>query len=489
MPAWLVIDQRYRNRYLFAGLSPRQPFPGRWYKHGTVKKADTLEALAAEIGVPAAALSETVVRFNGFARTGVDADFHRGESAYDKYYSDPTVKPNPSLHSIDQGPFYAVKIVPGDLGTKGGLVTDERARVLRPDGSVIDGLYAAGNVSAAVMGHTYAGPGATIGPALVFGYLAAEDIAATRSAGKPSRRQRRRGELMPIDPDVAIGAQLPDRTFSWESSDVLLYHLGIGAGSRPGDNLDSAALRYTLDDDDLQVLPSFGIVAPTFHETDPPPLDLPGCDINLSQVVHGSQQIEVAAPLPTERVGHPAHADQRRLGQGQGGRHLAGGPGALRGGRAALDRPLLDLRARRGRLGWRPRVVGEGGDPRPGARLRRVVRRDAAAGAALPPLRRPQPAARRPGLRGGGRLPGADPARPLLLRHRAAHGHRRAVRRRGRPRSRASTRGSPGSSSRARPSGCGAGTPTRGSWSPPPIAARASATALRCSPTAWSRPA
>jgi acyl dehydratase len=105
---------------------------------------------------------------------------------------------------------------------------------------------------------------------------------------------------MPIDPDVAIGAQLPDRTFSWTSSDVLLYHLGIGAGSRPGDNLEPKALRYTLDDARLQVLPSFGIVAPTFHETDPPPLDLPGCDINLAQVVHGSQSISVAAPLPTE---------------------------------------------------------------------------------------------------------------------------------------------------------------------------------------------
>ena len=186
VPAWMIIDQRYRNRYLFAGLSPRQPFPGRWYEFGTLKKADTLEALAVEIGVPAEGLRETVERFNGFARTGVDEDFHRGESAYDKYYSDPTVKPNPSLHAIDQGPFYAVKIVPGDLGTKGGLVTDERARVLRPDGSVIAGLYAAGNVSAAVMGHTYAGPGATIGPALVFGYLAAEDI-AHEVAGRQGR--------------------------------------------------------------------------------------------------------------------------------------------------------------------------------------------------------------------------------------------------------------------------------------------------------------
>ncbi|WP_374999501.1 3-oxosteroid 1-dehydrogenase [Aeromicrobium sp. CTD01-1L150] len=177
VPAWMIVDQRYRNRYLFAGLSPRQPFPGRWYKHGTVKRSDTLADLAAEIDVPADALVETVHRFNGFAVAGVDEDFRRGDSAYDRYYADPRVQPNPSLHSIDQGPFYAVKIVPGDLGTKGGIVTDERGRALRPDGSAIDGLYAAGNCSSAVMGRTYAGPGATIGPALTFGYLAAEDIA------------------------------------------------------------------------------------------------------------------------------------------------------------------------------------------------------------------------------------------------------------------------------------------------------------------------
>ncbi len=183
VPAWLVMDQRYRNRYLFAGLSPRQPFPGRWFKFGTVRKAASLSELAAEIDVPADALEETVRRFNGFAATGIDEDFHRGDSAYDRYYADPRVKPNPSLHRIDHGPYYAVKIVPGDLGTKGGIVTDERARALRPDGSVIDGLYAAGNCSSAVMGHTYAGPGATIGPAITFGYLAAEDIAQTAVDG------------------------------------------------------------------------------------------------------------------------------------------------------------------------------------------------------------------------------------------------------------------------------------------------------------------
>jgi acyl dehydratase len=104
---------------------------------------------------------------------------------------------------------------------------------------------------------------------------------------------------MPIDPSVAIGADVGSREFSWSASDVLLYHLGIGAGSRPGDNLSPDALRYTLDGPGLQVLPSFGVVVPTFHETDPPPLDLPGCDINLAQVVHGAQSISVRGPLPT----------------------------------------------------------------------------------------------------------------------------------------------------------------------------------------------
>lgn len=178
VPAYMVFDQTYRNRYLFAGVAGRQPFPGRWYKEGVVTRADTLAELADKVGVPAEALAQTVERFNGFARTGVDEDFHRGESAYDKYYSDPKVKPNCSLAPIAKGPFYAVKIVPGDLGTKGGLVTDQHARALREDGTVIPGLYAAGNVSAAVMGNTYPGPGGTIGPALVFGYLAVEDLAS-----------------------------------------------------------------------------------------------------------------------------------------------------------------------------------------------------------------------------------------------------------------------------------------------------------------------
>ncbi|HZZ97460.1 MAG TPA: 3-oxosteroid 1-dehydrogenase [Jatrophihabitantaceae bacterium] len=177
IPCWMVIDQRYRNRYVFAGVPPRRPFPGRWYKAGIIQRASTIGELAAKIGVGAAALERTVTTFNGHAKAGRDEQFGRGNSGYDRYYGDPTIKPNPCLSPIDKAPYYAITMVPGDLGTKGGLRTDTRARVLRADGSVIDGLYAAGNVSGTVMGHTYAGPGATIGPALTFGYLAALDIA------------------------------------------------------------------------------------------------------------------------------------------------------------------------------------------------------------------------------------------------------------------------------------------------------------------------
>ncbi len=177
IPSWLIIDQRYRNRYVFAGLPPRRPLPRRWYRAGAVWRAPTIAGLAEQVDVDPAGLGKTVARFNEFAEAGRDEDFGRGGSAYDRYYGDPRCLPNPNLAPLAQAPFYAVKIVPGDLGTKGGLRTDERARVLREDGTPIPGLYAAGNTSAAVMGHSYAGAGATIGPAMTFGYIAALDLA------------------------------------------------------------------------------------------------------------------------------------------------------------------------------------------------------------------------------------------------------------------------------------------------------------------------
>lgn len=178
LPCWLVFDQTYRDRYLFAGVPGGRPLPASWLADGAITRSDSLTALADAIGIPPTSLIATITRFNESARTGVDPDFRRGESAYDRYYGDLTNKPNPSLGALTKAPFYAARMVPADLGTKGGVLTDERARVLRADGSAIQGLYAAGNVSAAVMGHTYAGPGATIGPALVFGYLAALDCLA-----------------------------------------------------------------------------------------------------------------------------------------------------------------------------------------------------------------------------------------------------------------------------------------------------------------------
>lgn len=177
IPAWFIMDQQFRDRYLFLGTFPKQQIPQKYLEAGIICQADTLVQLAGKIGVPADALAATVERFNGFARAGRDEDYHRGESAYDRYYGDPTVKPNPCLAPVARAPFYAVQMVPGDLGTKGGLVTDEHARVLDADGVAIPGLYAAGNNSASVMGNSYAGAGATIGPAMVFGYIAANHLA------------------------------------------------------------------------------------------------------------------------------------------------------------------------------------------------------------------------------------------------------------------------------------------------------------------------
>ncbi|KOX01490.1 3-ketosteroid-delta-1-dehydrogenase [Streptomyces sp. NRRL B-1140] len=177
IPSWLITDQNYRNRYLFKDVLPTLPFPDTWYDSGAAHKEWTLDALAAKIGVPAAALRTSVNRFNAQALQGEDPDFHRGDSAYDHYYTDPSVRPNSCLSPLWLPPYHAFRIVPGDLGTKGGLRTDARARVLREDGSVIPGLYAAGNASAAVMGHSYAGAGSTIGPAMTFGYIAAKDAA------------------------------------------------------------------------------------------------------------------------------------------------------------------------------------------------------------------------------------------------------------------------------------------------------------------------
>ncbi len=176
IPAYLIFDQHHHKYYpLGVGLPGAEP--KEYFESGMLTKADTLAELAKKMDIDAKGLEETAERFNQFALNGKDEDFHRGDSAYDRVYSDPKVKPNPNLAPLTKPPFYAVRVWPGDLGTKGGLLTDEYARVLREDGSIIKGLYAAGNTSASVMGHTYPGPGSTIGPAMVFGMIAGQNAA------------------------------------------------------------------------------------------------------------------------------------------------------------------------------------------------------------------------------------------------------------------------------------------------------------------------
>lgn len=170
--SWIILDHKAKKRHLFAGLFPGQDFPKEYYEHHVVLKSETIAGLEEQLAIPQGNLVKTVERFNGFAETGEDLDFHRGETKHDQYYGDPTLK-NPNLDAIDKGPFYALKIYPGDIGTKGGVVIDTHARVLKEDGTPIEGLYACGNCSAAVMGESYPGPGATIGPGMTFGHIAA----------------------------------------------------------------------------------------------------------------------------------------------------------------------------------------------------------------------------------------------------------------------------------------------------------------------------
>ncbi|MFM0671037.1 FAD-dependent oxidoreductase [Paraburkholderia sediminicola] len=180
VPAWMVFDARFRHNYPCGPIMPgammpdsRIPAPFR----PLLYKADSLDALATQIGVDAQGLRDTVAKMNRYAASGVDEEFGKGGNAFDTYYGDPNVKPNPCLAPLDTGPFYAVRIDAGDIGTKGGLLTDALARVLREDGSPIAGLYAIGNTSASIMGASYPGAGSTLGPAMTFGYIAANHLA------------------------------------------------------------------------------------------------------------------------------------------------------------------------------------------------------------------------------------------------------------------------------------------------------------------------
>jgi 3-oxosteroid 1-dehydrogenase len=172
VPAWIIIDVRHRKRYPW-GLHVPIHTPKEWIASGYMKKADTMAGLARQLDIDPSTLEATVNRFNGFVRKGKDDDFHRGDRAYDRFLGDPGYK-NPTLGTLEQAPFYAVAMYPGDVGTSGGLVTDDDGRVITEGGDAFEGLYATGNVTASVMGYTYPGAGASIGASFLWGLLAAE---------------------------------------------------------------------------------------------------------------------------------------------------------------------------------------------------------------------------------------------------------------------------------------------------------------------------
>ena len=177
VPSWAVFDTAYMRDFMLAGTMPGLKKPPEWLESGYLKKASSIEWLAREIAVDPAVLRQTVDRFNGFVANGRDEDFHRGERAYDNWLGDPLSKTAKTLGPISEGPFYAVQVIPGDVSTYGGVVTDEYARVLREDGTVIAGLYATGVSTASVMGRSYAGAGASVGPSFTWGFVAAKHAA------------------------------------------------------------------------------------------------------------------------------------------------------------------------------------------------------------------------------------------------------------------------------------------------------------------------
>jgi 3-oxosteroid 1-dehydrogenase len=180
VPSWQIFDAHFRATYMVGPLynskfRPDWALPASYEKEGFFARADSIAELAAKIDVDGAGLQRTIETFNGYALTGKDLDLQRGDSLYDRYYGDPRVEPNPVLGPIQQAPFYAMKVDPGDFGTQGGMVTTPNGEVVHEQGGTIAGLYAIGNCSAAVL-PTYPGPGSTLGPAMTFGYQAAKHI-------------------------------------------------------------------------------------------------------------------------------------------------------------------------------------------------------------------------------------------------------------------------------------------------------------------------
>jgi succinate dehydrogenase/fumarate reductase flavoprotein subunit len=178
VPAFLVCDSEFLRKYGLGLVHPGLKSPKAFVEAGYLFEGDSIAALAERIGVPAASLAAEVAAMNEAARSGVDAAFGKGSSEYNRYLGDPARKPNPCLGPIETGPFYAVKVWPGDIGTATGLICDPQARVLGRDERPIPGLYACGNDMNSIMAGAYPGAGITLGPALTFGFIAGRALAA-----------------------------------------------------------------------------------------------------------------------------------------------------------------------------------------------------------------------------------------------------------------------------------------------------------------------
>lgn len=178
VPCWMVFDEGYVRRYV-SGANPlkKRRLPEELIERGAVIRGETITDLARQIDVPAAELDHTIRRFNEFAAKGLDPDFGRGQSAYNDCLGDPGYRPNAAIGPLERAPYYATRVLPADVGTCGGVVTNEHAQVLDERDRVIDGLYATGNTTATVMGRTYPGAGASIANTMVFGYVAARHAA------------------------------------------------------------------------------------------------------------------------------------------------------------------------------------------------------------------------------------------------------------------------------------------------------------------------
>jgi 3-oxosteroid 1-dehydrogenase len=177
VPSWMILDSEYIDTYMLVGTMAGTKKPQQWFDEGFLRQADTIEELAVKLNLDPAKLRATVDRFNDFARKGRDEDFHRGDSAYEKFMGDAVDTKSPSLGTIEKGPFYAIPVYPGEVGTFGGLLTDEYARVLREDGSPIPGLYATGTSAASVMGKVSPGAGVNVGQSFTWGYVSAKHAA------------------------------------------------------------------------------------------------------------------------------------------------------------------------------------------------------------------------------------------------------------------------------------------------------------------------